>query len=182
MIWQKRQPGVNYTGMQDHELLRTIHPIWLNRATLTLARAANIRDDLRAQLDDFFTMLEQAVETGDSAWLDSVLSTWATSLTQTDLEANESNLLEFIREIMVITNEVCRQTLDSDQSLELSTALIPHFAYCFDKAAFSEMQVRVSYVSNQLRSSPTDPGKTGPQQIRFHRGGSARTENSPHPG
>lgn len=137
--------------MLEHELLHTIHPIWLTRATLSMAKAANIREDLRAQLDQFFSLLEEAVETGDSAWLDPVLNTWAASLTQSDLEANQSNLLEFLREIMLITNDVCRQTLDSDQSLELITALIPHFAYCFDRAAFSEMQVRVSYVSNQLK-------------------------------
>ena len=137
--------------MLEHELLHTIHPIWLTRATQSMAKAANIREDLRAQLDQFFSLLEEAVETGDSAWLDPVLNTWAASLTQSDLEANQSNLLEFLREIMIITNDVCRQTLDSDQSLELITALIPHFAYCFDRAAFSEMQVRVSYVSNQLK-------------------------------
>jgi len=137
--------------MLEHELLQTIHPIWLTRATQSMAKAANIREDLRAQLDHFFSLLEEAVETGDSAWLDPVLNTWAASLTQSDLEANQSNLLEFLREIMIITNDVCRQTLDSDQSLELITALIPHFAYCFDRAAFSEMQVRVSYVSNQLK-------------------------------
>jgi signal transduction histidine kinase len=137
--------------MLEHELLRTIHPIWLIRATQSMAKAANIRDDLRAQLDQFFTLLEQSVETGDSAWLEPILNTWAASLTQSDLEAYQSNLLEFIRELMVLTNDVCRQTLDSEQSLELITALIPHFAYCFDRAAFAEMQVRVSYVSNQLK-------------------------------
>jgi signal transduction histidine kinase len=151
-IWQKMQPGVNYTGMQVHELLRTIHPILLNRATLSLARSANIREDLRAQLDSFYSMLEQSVETGDSSWLDSVINTWANSLTQTDLEASESNLLEFIREIVVLTNDVCQESLDGEQALELISTLVPHYAYCFNKAAFSEMQVRVTYVSNQLKT------------------------------
>ena len=47
--------------MLEHELLHTIHPIWLTRATQSMAKAANIREDLRAQLDQFFSLLEEAV-------------------------------------------------------------------------------------------------------------------------
>lgn len=137
--------------MQASDLLRTLHPIWLNRATEALARATNIREDLRAQLDQFFSMLVQSVESGDSEWLDATLIGWAGSLTQSDLEARESNLLNFIREITQLTTEVCRQTLDGSQALDLISTLIPHFTYCFEKAALAEMQVRVSYVSNQLK-------------------------------
>jgi len=137
--------------MYEIDLLRTIRPIWLNRTTQTLARGANIREDLRAQLERFFSLLEQSVDTGDPAWLDPVLSTWATSLTQTDLEAGISNLSQFIKEIMVISYQICHETLDGNQAVDLLGALIPIFAYCFEKSSYFEMQVRVSYVSNQLR-------------------------------
>lgn len=137
--------------MQEPELLRTLQPIWLSRATEAMARSLNIRDDLRAQLERFFFLLTQAVETGNSEWLDPVLDEWASSLTQTDLEARESNLLTFIREIMQRTIEVCRQTLDGEQALSLIVDLIPHLTYGYEKAAQAEIQVRVSYVSNQLK-------------------------------
>jgi signal transduction histidine kinase len=139
--------------MLENELLRTIRPIWIDRVTQSLARAANIREDLRAQMDQFFNLLEQAVETGDSAWLDPLLNTWASSLTQSDLESAESDLLQFLREVMACTTDVCRQALDSNQALDVVTAINPHFAYCFEKAAFAEMQVRVAYISNQLKQA-----------------------------
>lgn len=138
--------------MYEIELLHTIQPIWLQRVTQSLARGANLREDLRTQMERFFSLLEQVVDTGDTAWLDPILSTWATSLTQSDLEAGLSNLSQFIKEIMLLTYEVCRQTLDGDQALDLIGALIPCFAYAFEKAAYFEMQVRVSYVSNQLKT------------------------------
>ncbi len=137
--------------MHETELLRTIHPIWLHRVTLALGKGAGVREDLRTQLERFFELLEQVVDTGDPAWLDSVLSVWAASLTQTDLEGGQSNLTQFIKEIMLQTYEVCRETLDSEQALEVIGALIPCFAYTFEKAAFYEMQVRVAYISNQLK-------------------------------
>jgi signal transduction histidine kinase len=137
--------------MHEIELLHNIRNIWLHRTTLTLARGANIREDVRAQLEHFFSLLEQAVETGDPSWIDPVLSTWATSLTQTDLESGISNLSQFIREIMELTYEICRETLDSSQAVDLLGVLIPIFAHCFEKASIYEMQVRVTYVSNQLK-------------------------------
>jgi signal transduction histidine kinase len=137
--------------MDEIELLRTIRNIWLHRVTLNLARGANIREDVRLQLERFFSLMEQAVDTGDPSWIDPVISSWATSLTQTDLEAGISNLSQFIREIMILTFEICRETLDGDQAVELLGVLLPIFAHCFEKASFYEMQVRVAYVSNQLK-------------------------------
>jgi signal transduction histidine kinase len=136
--------------MREIELLQTIRYIWLNRVTLNLARGANIREDVRSQLERFFSLIEQAVETGDVTWVDPVLSTWATSLTQTDLESGASNLSQFIREIMVLTLDICRETLDGDQAIDLLSVLVPVFAHAFEKASLFEMQVRVAYVSNQL--------------------------------
>lgn len=137
--------------MHETELLHTIRPIWLHRVTLSLARGAGVREDLRTQLERFFELLEQVIDTGDPAWLDSIISSWATSLTQTDLESGQNNLSSFLKEIMIQTYQVCRETLDGDQALELIGMLVPSFAYAFEKAASYETQVRVAYISNQLK-------------------------------
>src|SRR5512133_180473 len=137
--------------MDETELLRLIRPIWVNRTTLSLAKGAGVREDLRVQLERFFDLMEQVVDTGDTAWLDPLLSVWSTSMTQTDLESGISNMSQFIREIMVQTNQVCRETLDGEKALDLMAALVPAFAYAFEKAAHYEMQVRVAYISNQLK-------------------------------
>lgn len=137
--------------MHETDLLRTIRPIWLHRVTLAIGKGASVREDLRAQLERFFEMLIEVVDTGDPAWLDPVLSVWATSLTQSDLEDGQSNLMMFLKEIMQHTYYVCRETLDGEQALDLIGAMTTCFAYAFEKAAFYEMQVRVAYVSNQLK-------------------------------
>jgi signal transduction histidine kinase len=141
--------------MDETELLRTLRPIWINRTTLTLAKGAGLREDLRTQLERFFDLLLEAVDTGDPAWLDSILGVWASSLTESDMESGQSNMTRFIREIMQLTYQVCRETLDSDQALDLISMLIPSFAYAFEKAAYAEMQVRVTYISNQLKQAQT---------------------------
>lgn len=137
--------------MREIDNLRALKSIWLNRVTASLARGTNVREDVRSEMERFFSMLEEVVETGDPAWLDPILSSWSTSLTQTDLEGNTSNLLELLRELMDITAQVIRETLDSDQALDLISAISPAFSFVFQRAAFYEMQVRVSYISNQLK-------------------------------
>jgi signal transduction histidine kinase len=139
--------------MDETELLRLIHPIWINRTTLSLAKGAGVREDLRIQLERFFELLERAVDTGDPAWLDPLLSIWSSSLTQTELETGQSSMTQFMKEIMLQTNQVCRETLDSEKALDLIGALVPCFAHAFEKSAYYEMQVRVAYISGQLEQA-----------------------------
>jgi signal transduction histidine kinase len=139
--------------MDETELFRTIHTVWIQRITISLAKGASVRDDLRAQLERFYELLIEVIDTGDPAWLDSILENWSTSMTLTDLESGESSLTAFIKEIMLQTHLICREMLTDDQALELTTALIPAFAYSFERASFYEMQARVSYISKQLEQA-----------------------------
>ena len=136
--------------MHESELLATIRPTWLNLMTQRMARGSGLRQDFRDQLEEFFSMLIQVVETGDSSWFDPILSGWATAQTQTDLEGAPSNLTRFLKEAMLQMHEVCRIDLPDDQALVLISALIPCFADAFEKAAQHEMRIKIAYLSGQL--------------------------------
>ncbi|NPV78549.1 MAG: HAMP domain-containing histidine kinase [Anaerolineae bacterium] len=136
--------------MDELELLRTIKPLWLNRGLLALAKGASLRQDLYEQLQHFYDLLEHVVETGDPAWLDSILETWANSLTQTDLENQPGNLVKFINELQLLFLRVCRETLDESQALNLIEQITPWFNYCQQKSTQYEIQTRINYVTNQL--------------------------------
>jgi hypothetical protein len=58
--------------MHELELLRRIRSVWLDRGIDALARGYGLREHLRGQLEQFFSLLEQVVETGNPAWLDSI--------------------------------------------------------------------------------------------------------------
>lgn len=131
-------------------LLQTIRPIWTHRVLQSLARGAGMREDLRDQLNQFFNLLEEAVNTGDPAWLDSVIEVWATSLTQTDLEGGTSSLTRVMGELMIHTLEICRETLDDSQAMALVTSLMPCFSHAFEISAQAEMKVKIAFLSNEL--------------------------------
>ncbi|MDP2976505.1 MAG: HAMP domain-containing sensor histidine kinase [Anaerolineales bacterium] len=73
--------------------LARIRPAFLQRAINRMARGAGVRADFQEQLDQFYDLLIQAVETGYPTWLDSVLYNWAASLTQSDLQEEQSNFI-----------------------------------------------------------------------------------------
>jgi signal transduction histidine kinase len=136
--------------MHQLELLRRIRPTWLDRGIDTLARGYGLREHLRGQLEQFFSLLEQVVETGDPAWLDTILQNWLCSLTQDDLNGETTNLTRFVNELMILSFRICRETLDDTEALQLLSALIPAFSYALDRTANLETKAKVIYISKQL--------------------------------
>lgn len=139
--------------MSEVELLRTIQPIWVNRVVQSVARGSGLREDLRIQAETFFTKLEQALETGDPAWLDPVLTDWSLSLTLTDLEVSASSVLKFTILLQQITIETCQEVLDENQALMMITTLLPIFHYTIEKSAQLEMEAKVSHLTAQLEQT-----------------------------
>jgi|YNPMSStandDraft_2_1061718.scaffolds.fasta_scaffold00128_16 signal transduction histidine kinase len=139
--------------MSEVELLRTIQPIWVNRVVQSMTRGAGLREDLRIQAESFFTKLEQALETGDPAWLDPILTDWSLSLTLTDLEVSASSVLKFTILLQQITIETCQEVLDDHQALLMITTLLPIFHYIIEKSAQLEMEAKVSHLTAQLEQT-----------------------------
>ncbi len=136
--------------MGELELLRSIRPAWIQKAVQHLARGSGLREDLRGQLNQLFDLLEQVVETGDPIWLDPLLESWASSLTQSDLEGGQSNLSGFISELSQVSLNVARENLQETQALDLIEELLPCFSYAFEKISQLEIQTRMSHLTNQL--------------------------------
>ena len=136
--------------MQELEHLKSIRTIWVKRAVQAIARGASVREDVRVLLERFYGLLEQAVETGDPAWLDSILTEWSKSLTQSDLEGSSSSLTSLIKELSLLTFATVRENLPDQAALDLTGVLLPCFSYAFERAAQFEMEVKVNYLTEKL--------------------------------
>jgi len=102
--------------MNAHETFHSLRSLWLNRAVAQLAKGANLRQDLRSQMEQFFDLLEQVLITGETSWLESILKIWSTSLTQTDLEDQGASLTGFIKEIFLLTTRLCQESLPPEDA------------------------------------------------------------------
>lgn len=136
--------------MSAQALLEKIRPNWLHRVAHNMARGEDVRANFEKELDQFFSLLEQAVSTGDPAWLDSILYEWAGSPTQSDLEQGKNNVTLLLGKMIAVTNDVMRESLPEGEALDLLTELIPVYTHLLDKAARLEMETRIAYISKEL--------------------------------
>jgi signal transduction histidine kinase len=136
--------------MNTNESLRSLRSVWLNRAVAQLAKGASLREDFRDQLEKFFDALEQAIDTGEPVWLESILNIWSSSLTQTDLEIQQSSLTTFIKELFLLTIQLCHESLEPSEAVGVLTAIVPPFAYAFEKVSHYEIEARVLYLTHRL--------------------------------
>jgi signal transduction histidine kinase len=125
---------------------------FIHRALQTLARGAGVRENFEGQLERFYDLLEQALVTGDSAWLDAVIFDWVNANTQTDIAEGQKNATNLLNILFTITTEVARESLNKGEALDMITAIQPIFTYALDKAARLEMENRVAYFANEITS------------------------------
>ncbi len=136
--------------MSAQALLLKIRSNWLHRVAHSMARGEEVRSNFGKELEQFFSLLEQAVATGDPAWLDSILYEWAGSPTQSDLEQGKNNVTILLGKMIAVTNDVTRESLTDSEALDLLTELIPIYTHLLDKAARLEMETRIAYISKEL--------------------------------
>ena len=136
--------------MRNINSLAKIRQNWLTTISHRLARGEGVRESFLGQLDRFYDLLQQAVETGDPAWLDPILSEWSEALTQSELEDRENSLPPILEQLLSLTYEISRQELTGEDALELTGVLIPVFTHAFDYATRRETDYRIDHITREL--------------------------------
>ena len=136
--------------MKAQELLSQIRPIWLQRVSQSLARDDSARDAFLDELNRFFDGLEQAVMTGNPAWLDPAIFEWVGSPTLSDLQQSRQNVSGTLNSIISITNDIAIENLSEEDALDLLSTITPICTYGLEKIARLEMEARVAYITNEL--------------------------------
>jgi len=139
--------------MRTQESLAEIYKPWVARISKSLARGEELRADFSQLLDDFYSHMAQALNSGDPNWMDPLLDTWISSRTQTDLEARSSSLPVILNQIHLITFELAREKLSESDALNLVEALLPIFLHAFEYATRVEMDQNIAHISARLEEA-----------------------------
>lgn len=139
--------------MLASDLLKKIREPWLERISHNIGRGEEGRTLLVEELNRFYDLLIQAVESGDPGWLKPILIDWASSRTETDISEEEITLSPVLSAIVVETMSVARSELAAEQVLDLMEALNPLFTYSFEENAKHEALVRIGYLSARLEKA-----------------------------
>ena len=136
--------------MNVPEILSKIRPSWIRRVANSLARGADVRENFQEQLERYYDLMTQAIETGDPAWVEPILYDWSAAPTQSDLREGEKNITEVLNRMLMITYELAREDLPEQDAMELMGAVLPVFTFSLEKVARYEMETRVAFISNEL--------------------------------
>ena len=136
--------------MNIPDILIQLRPAWIRRAANSMARGSGVRENFQEQLDRFYDLLIQAVQTGDPAWVDSLLHDWSVTPTQSDLREGQKTISTVLNRMVMITYELAREDLTEKDALELLGTLLPIYTHALEMAAHYETETRVAFVSNEL--------------------------------
>ena len=131
-------------------MLRKIHQPWKTSVAERLSQSELGRDSLLDELDRFFELLVNAVESGDNGWLNPILIDWAASRTETDMEVDEVTLSPVLSLIMEELVEAAKVQFSPEEVIQLVERLMPVYHYSFEVIANHETLVRIGYVSAKL--------------------------------
>jgi len=130
--------------------LQNLRPIWVENISRELASGEGVRAGFTEQLQRFYTLLEQTILTGDTAWLDSILYEWGHSPTETNLEEADYRVSFVINRIISLTINLASKHLDGAEALEYIASVIPVLAHSLSVVVRYEMETRVAHISNEL--------------------------------
>jgi signal transduction histidine kinase len=133
-----------------HEVMAKVRPVWIERVGLELARGMEVRAGFEEQLGRFYDLVNQSIQTGDPAWMDSILLDWAKSSTETDLEQGLYQVSFLINHIIALTIQVAREKLTKQEALDFLAAVIPIYTYGLGVVSRYEMETRVAHISNEM--------------------------------
>jgi len=136
--------------MNISEKLSEIRSPWIRCAVNSMARGVDLRENFQEQLERFYDLLAQSVETGDPSRVDPILRDWSESQTQSDLREGEKNISAILIQMLMITYEQARENLTNQEAMEFIGAVLPVFTFALEKAGRYEMEANVSYISNDL--------------------------------
>ncbi|MEN9562743.1 MAG: hypothetical protein RIR73_987 [Chloroflexota bacterium] len=130
--------------------LKKLRTIWVERISRELAAGEGVRAGFTEELVRFYELLEQAVATGDMAWLDPILYDWGRSPTETNLEQADYYVSFVLNRMIALTIEVAHDHLKNKDALELLAAVTPVLAHSLSVVVRYEMETRVAHISKEL--------------------------------
>lgn len=111
--------------MPVREMLQKIKPAWISGVSQRLAKGEGTRLLFRVQLDNFYQLLIQAVDSGNPIVMNGLLDEWIQSRTQTDVNLQKSTLIPILEQFILVFYEIATENLDQAVGLQTLGAILP---------------------------------------------------------
>lgn len=130
--------------------LQKLRPVWVETVSRELASGEGVRAGFEDELHRFYTLLEQTILTGDTAWLDPILYDWGHSPTESNLEQADYHVSFVLNRMISLTINIAGDHLEDQDALDYLAAVIPILAHSLSVVLRYEMETRVAHISSEL--------------------------------
>ena len=141
------------TGMGIIDSLKQIRSMWLTKISRRMARGEGVRESFLRELDQFYTLLLQAIDSGNPTWMDTLLDGWVEARTQTDLQNREASLAPVLESIWLESFEIASENLEKQDAMDLIGALMPLYTHSLEYTMRTETRQYIEYVSGELETA-----------------------------
>lgn len=134
-------------------LLDQIRSRWASSVAEQLARGEEVRQSFDAQLNRYFDLMQQAIVSGDPAWLNEILDEWIFSGTQSERSQKDISIAPILGKILLTLHIVASDRLASDDALLLIGAVLPLHTHAIQYASRKEADVHIEFISTELEKA-----------------------------
>ena len=139
--------------MRVVDLLDQVRDRWTERVAHRLARGERVRESFQNQLVRYFDLMRQAIASGDPGWLNEILDEWIEARTQSDQEDQETSLSPILGHILLSLNSVTRELLNSEDALELISAVLPVHNHALQYSSAKEAETYARHIAEDLEDA-----------------------------
>lgn len=133
--------------------LKKIRSSWVARVSNRLARGQDVRQSIQIQLNNFFELMMQAIDSGDTGWLNGILDDWISSRPETELKNDSSSLPDILDHVTIVTHEVASEMLEAGDAVILLGAVLPVLAHAYKYSTHREAQMHIQRISKELEEA-----------------------------
>ncbi len=108
--------------------LRDLRPRLIEHAATQLARGEGLRALAAEQIERFYSLLEEAIDSGSSEWLDPCLQDWVNARSQSSF-GERLTLLPVIDKLKSVAWQTVREDCPPEAALEIILAMEPYFVH-----------------------------------------------------
>jgi signal transduction histidine kinase len=141
------------SGMGSVDSLKQIRSTWLTKISHRMARGEGVRESFLGELNQFYDLLLQAIESGDPSWMDPLLNRWVEARTQTDQQDRDASLAPILESIWLESFEIAKENLDKQDALALISVLMPLYTHSLDFTMRQETRQYIEFVTSELEKA-----------------------------
>lgn len=137
------------------DLLDQIRERWAARVAHRLARGEIVRESFQAEFSRYIDLLRQAIISGDPGWLNEILDEWTEARTQTERQRHDASLTPILGHMLISLESVAREMLNSDDALDLISAVLPLQTHALQYSTQKEADIYVEHIASELEVART---------------------------